>query len=146
MHRGFRRTVATVALLTLLLFVGYEIGVRLVTPDEVRYEVRSGGPLTPTVTSSGTITDAATITQLRAALAASHPTRSLKDAYLTKLTGEGCSFGGWTTVTLWFTWHNLPVETVSPGPGCAFVWSQVSVGGIPNPRLYLIDPNAWRLP
>lgn len=130
----------------LALFVAFEVGVRLVTPDAVEYHIQSGGPLSPATTQSGTITDTATLARLRELLAEPHPTSQLRDAYFAKWSGHGCSVGSWTTVTLRFTWHGLPVEVVSPGPGCAFEWSEVSRGGLPDPTLTFIDASDWRLP
>lgn len=136
--RAVRRCAALLAV-ALALFVAFEVGVRLITPDAVGYTVESGGPISDPVTRTGIITDPATVARLRAALSSPAQTTSLKDAYLSAWAGDGCSYGSWSATTLRFTWRGLPVEVVSPGPGCAFEWSQLSSGGLPDPQLHLID-------
>lgn len=124
--------------LALALFVAYEVGVRMVTPDAVQYEIVTVQPAGPGSTQSGTITDPATIAQWRAAMTA-HPTKSLSDAYFSAWGGTGCSVGTVEHTTVRFTWHGLPVEVVSPGPGCALMSSEVWRGGLPDPQIYLVN-------
>lgn len=135
-----RRRVALGMTMALALFVAFEVSVRLVTPDAVRYQIVTINPVGPGSTRSGTITDPATVMRWRAAMTA-QPVERLSDAYFTAWWGNGCSYGTVEVATARFTWHGLPVETVSPGPGCAG-GTILSSGGLPSLQTYLVDFDA----
>ena len=123
------------ALLT--LFVAFEVGVRLITPDAVQYRIQTINPDGTSFTRAGTITDPAVVARWSEAMT-SQPAKSLFDAYNTAWFGTGCSHGTIEIATARFTWHGLPVEVMSPGPGCpngSMIWS----GGVPDPETYWVD-------
>ncbi len=138
--RGFltRRRALAVVIALVVVFVAFEVGVRLLPPDAVQYTIQTVNPNGPGSTVSGAITDPATVARWRAAMTA-RPRMSLKDSYIARWQGAGCSFGTYSFATYIFTWHGLPVEVVSPGPSCAGGY-QVSSGGIPDWNTYFIDP------
>ena len=132
-----RRTLALTAALV-VAFAAFEVGVRLLQPDTMRYTIQTFNPVGPGSTVSGTITDPAAIVYWRAAMTA-RPQMSLKDSYIARWQGAGCSVGTFSVATYRFTWHGLPVEVVSPGPSCAGGYA-ISSGGIPDWNTYFIDP------
>jgi hypothetical protein len=67
------------------------------------------------------------------------PKMSLKDSYIARAQGAGCSVGTFSVATYRFTWHGLPIEVVSPAPSCAGGY-QISRGGMPDWNTYFIDP------
>ena len=126
--------------LAFVLFVTFEIGVRLVTPDAVQYETQSsinGGPVT---IQSGTITDPATIAKWHAAMTAQPASRLLPTVYVHSwLKLDTCAPLGYYAATYRFTWHGLPVEVVTPAPVCGYGWYEISSGGLLDVHAYLID-------
>jgi hypothetical protein len=133
-----RRTVLIGLAVALVLFVAFEVGVRQITPDAVSYEIVTVNPVGPGRTQSGAITEPATIAKWRSAMTA-QPGKRLSDAYFTAWWGTGCAFGTTVSGTVRFTWHGLPVEVASPAPGCAFMSSVLSSGGLPAPQIYYVD-------
>lgn len=135
---SWRRALAVIAALA-LGFVVFEVGVRIVPPDAVSYDIQTIEPFGPEGPHShGVVTDPATIARWRAAMTA-HPSRPLIEGYLARWQGVGCSYGTVTVAAYTFTWRGLPVEVVSPGPGCVGGY-QVSSGGLPDWNTYLLDP------
>lgn len=144
MRRFFtrRRILVTIAIVA-LLFVAFEIGVRLLPPDAVSYRIDEHN-LTATgivvTTISGTVTAPKTVARWRTALTDQPPAQSLFGIYLSNWEGtDTCSRGGYDIATYRFTWHGLPVAVVSTAPSCAGRM-QISSGGIPDWNTYLIDP------
>jgi hypothetical protein len=139
--RGFftrRRILVSIAILALLL-IGFEVGVRLMPPDEVSYDIQTiepSGPPDPHL--HGVITDPVTVARWRAVMTA-QPDSLLISAYIERWQGVGCASGTYFVATYRFTWHGLPVEVVSPGPSCAAGF-QVTSGGISDWNTYIIDP------
>lgn len=134
----WRRAPALIAAL-LALFVAFEVGVRLIEPDAVTYDIQTiepAGPPGPHL--HGEVTDPATIARWRAAITA-HSGDTILHAYEERWQSAGCANGTEFVVTYTFTWHGLPVEDVTNGPSCAGGY-EVSHGGLPNWNLYLIDP------
>lgn len=127
----------------LVLFVAFEVGVRMVTPDTVHYRIVSVNYLTIPETvqiQTGTLTNAAAIEKWRAGLVAT-PIESLWGSYLAALIGVHCNGGGSISATALFTWHGLPVEAASPGPDCAHPMV-ISQGGLPDFYAYSVDYTA----
>ncbi|HEU0026682.1 MAG TPA: hypothetical protein VFQ25_06160 [Ktedonobacterales bacterium] len=133
-----RRSALAIIASLVVAFVAFEVGVRLLQPDAVQYTIQTVNPNGPGSTISGTITDPATIARWRAAMT-ERPRMSLKDSYIARWQGVGCSVGTFSVATYRFTWHELPVEVVSPGPSCAGGYA-ISSGGIPDWSTYFIDP------
>ncbi len=133
----WRRALVFIAALV-LAFVVFEVGVRLLPPDAVRYTIQAINPAEPDVTVSGTITDPATVARWRAVMT-EKPSGALINSYIARWQGVGCSYGSITIATYNFTWHGLPVEVVSHVPSCIGGY-QVSSGGISDRNTYLIDP------
>lgn len=134
----WRRNALIGLAVALALLVAFEVSIRQITPDAVQYQIVTYPLMGHERERTGVVTDPATIATWRAAVSAQSDKR-LWDAYLSDWSGAGCSYGTITSGTLRFTWHGLPVEVASPGPGCAWVWLQVSSGGLPDPHLHLVD-------
>lgn len=129
-----------------LLFVAFEMGIRLITPDAVEStitfvpcKVQSLCTTTMPLSRSGRTTDPRTIAMYQALLAPPNESKSLVASYLATWGGATCAPLTTYTVTLRFTWHGIPVEAASPGPGCDNGWSQVSSGGLPDLNMYTLD-------
>jgi len=121
------------ALLLVVLFVAFEIGVRLVTPDELQYSVVQTTNGYTDFSFTRTITDPATVARWRAAMTATPSGQHIWQR------GGDCA-GGLTfyDISYTFLWHGLPVETVNLLPSCAQRF-EVSRGGIPDLRSYSIS-------
>ena len=135
---NWRQIVVKVCLLLLAAFAIFEIGVRLLPADAVRYEVQvstNGGPVT---TRTGTITDPATVARWRADVTA-NPANELLIGLLIGQWREQytCSYLSTFNASYVFLWHGLPIESVSLLPVC-FERYQISSGGIVDPRTYNI--------
>jgi hypothetical protein len=125
--------VMRVALLLVVLFAIFEISVRLLPPDAVRYEIQFYPYGAAPSSKSGTITDPTTIAQWQSAVTANPNGRFIWQ------TGGDCSQSSDFTATYVFLWHGLPIEVVSQLPSC-FAQYKVSSGGIPDLRAYQIAP------
>lgn len=136
-HIGWKR-IALAVILLLLIFLGFEISVRLLPPDTVRYTIQTINPAGPDTTASGTVTNPTTIARWRAAMTA-QPDGTLIASYQLRWQGIGCSIGTHTIANYIFTWHGLPLEVVSVQPSCPGGY-QVTSGGIPDWNTYVIDP------
>ncbi len=143
-----RRAIVVVCLLLVAGFVLFEIGVRLLPADSVRYEIHAFGykfqgsrPVPYDVTKTGTITDRTTIARWRAAVIAEPSGQSLVGTLIAQQRGEITCAGGLAGVTASyvFFWRGLPIESVSQLPTCDSRY-MISSGGIPAPGTYLIDP------
>jgi hypothetical protein len=108
-----RRVLALIAVLV-VAFVAFEVGVRLLQPDAVSYQIErfpnpystgSGGQYSAV---SGTITDPATVARWRAAMTAK-PAEPLASSYFRWFELSIYCVGP-TFATYTFTWHGLPVE------------------------------------
>ena len=133
---NWRQIAVKVCLLLLAAFAIFEIGVRLLPADAVRYEVQvstNGGPV---ITKSGTITDPATVARWRAEVTA-NPASELRIGILIGQWREQytCSVLSYFGASYVFLWHGLPIESVSLLPVC-FERYQISSGGIVDPRTY----------
>ena len=145
-RRPVRRWMILLAI-ALALFVAFEVGIRLVTPDAMEFtlsfvpcKVQSVCSSTPPPRRSFVTTDPRQIARYQALLEPPNETKLLVDAYLEAWTGVGCPPAPITNyTTLRFTWHGIPVEAASPGPGCDNGWSQVSRGGLPDLNMYTLD-------
>jgi hypothetical protein len=138
-----RRVLALIAVLV-VAFVAFEVGVRLLQPDAVSYQIErfpnpystgSGGQYSAV---SGTITDPATVARWRAAMTAK-PAEPIANSYLRSWWQDIYCIGP-TFATYTFTWHGLPVEVVSDAPAACGESLQISRGGIPDWNTYTIDP------
>ena len=126
-----------------VMFVAFEVGVRMVTPDTIHYRIVSVNYLTIPETvqvQTGTLTDAAGVAKWRAGLVAT-PIDSLWGSYLAALTGVHCNGGGSISATALFTWHGLPVEVASPGPDCSQPMV-ITQGWLPDFYVYSVDYSA----
>ena len=121
------------ALLLVVVFAAFEIGVRLVTPDEVQYTAVAQFDGTVYSSTSGTITDPATVARYRAAM-----TATPSGKYVWQGWHSTCAGTDPFSYTYTFLWHSLPVEVVSQAPFCTGDQYQISSGGITDPRTYLI--------
>lgn len=135
---NWRQVVVRVCLLLLAAFAIFEIAVRLLPADAVRYEVQvstNGGPIT---TKTGTITDPATVARWRAEVTA-NPASELRIGLLIGQWRKqySCSYLSTFDASYDFFWHGLPIESVSLLPVC-FERYQISSGGIIDPRTYNI--------
>ena len=135
---NWRQIVVKVCLLLLAAFAIFEIGVRLLPADAVRYGVQvstNGGPVTR---ETGAITDPATVARWRAAVTA-NPASELLIGLLIGLWREqySCSASGTFDASYDFLWHGLPIESATLLPVC-FERYQISSGGIFDPRTYNI--------
>ncbi|HEX8733021.1 MAG TPA: hypothetical protein VF725_13290 [Ktedonobacterales bacterium] len=137
MNIGRKRLLLAIVVL-LCVFLGFEIGVRLLPADTVQYSIETINPAGPDTTVSGTVTNPATIARWRAAMTA-QPNEPLIESYLARWQGVGCSSGTIYNASYNFTWHGLPVEVVSVVPSCLGGY-QVSSGGIPGWSAYIIYP------
>lgn len=133
-----RRAWVIVVALLALGFVAFEVGVRALPPDAVQYSIQTINPVGPGSTVSGTVTDPTTVARWRAAMT-KRPDGLLIETYIARWQGAVCSVGTHIAATYTFTWHGLPVAVVSSEPTCIGGY-QVSSGGIPNPRTYIIAP------
>ncbi len=136
-----RRRALTVLGALIVVFAAFEVGIRLLPPDAVSYEFQSSVNGGPVMTTSGVITDPATVARWRAAMTAHPSRRSLPNLSIAGWQGRNtCAPLGLYTARYRFTWHGLPVEVVSHAPGCGGGGYQVSSGGIPDWNTYLINP------
>jgi hypothetical protein len=124
-----------------VVFVVFESAVRLIPPDAVHYTVEyslNGGPVT---TKTGTITDPKTIARWRAAMTATPSGRLLFEFVIRQWQGNPftCAPLGYYSASYTFSWHGLPLEGVSRIPNTCLEQYEVSSGGIPDPRAYLVD-------
>lgn len=143
--RRRRRALIAVAL-ALLLFAAFEVGIRLITPDAMEFTLnfipchQSQLFCTTPPRRSFVTTNQRMIAMYQALLAPPNTSQPLAVAYLTAWKNVGCPPGPLTNyTTLRFTWHGIPVEAASPGPGCEAQWSQVSSGGLPDLNMYVLD-------
>ena len=121
------------ALLLVVAFVAFEVGVRLVTPDAVRYTAVDQFHGTVYSSTSGTITDPATVAQWQADM-----TANPSGKYVWQGWHSTCAGTDPYSYTYTFLWHGLPVEVVTQAPFCAGGLYQISSGGVTDPRAYLI--------
>lgn len=137
--RGNRRkAILLVCLALVAAFVLFELGVRLLPADAVRYQIQTyfNGDLVST--SAGTITDPATVARWRDAMTAQPSRESLVGTLIAQQRGEiVCTGLGGSAATYVFLWHGLPIESVSPLPCVRYV---ISRGGISDMGTYIIDP------
>lgn len=126
--RNHRATIARAAILLGAVLVAFEVGVRLLTPDTVWYEAQSTTNGNLDFTTSGTVTDAATIAPWRAAM-----TETPSGKFLWQ-SGGTCAPHSASYV---FLWHGLPLEVVTSLPRCGDQY-EITSGGIPDPRTYVV--------
>lgn len=135
---NWRQVVVKVCLLLLAAFIIFEIGVRLLPADAVRYEVQvstNGGPVT---TRTGTITDPATVARWRAAVTAKPSGELLIGTLIGQWRRQyNCSVLSYSSASYVFLWHGLPIEAVSSLPVCTEPYA-ISSGGIFDPRTYYL--------
>ena len=130
-QRNWRTLFVRIALLLVAAFAVFEIGVRLLPPDAVRYAAQETLNGEIVFTKSGTITNPATIARWRAAMTATPSGKFLWQQ------GGTCAPSGAYTATYVFLWHGLPIEVVSSLTGCRADYG-ISSGGIPDPRTYYV--------
>ena len=121
-------------LLVVAGFVLFEVGVRLITPDAVRYDVQvttNGGP---PITRTGTITDPNTIARWRAAVTETPSGHLLIGTLFSQNT---CAPLSYETVSYVFLWHGIAIEAVSSLSVCTEEY-MISSGGLPDPRTYFV--------
>ncbi|HEX2348981.1 MAG TPA: hypothetical protein VHI51_11160 [Ktedonobacterales bacterium] len=141
-----RRRWLALIVAALLLFVAFEVSIRLITPDAMEFTL-TFTPCKPYNTFCTTppkrsfvTTDPSQIAMYQALLEPPNEGKLLVDAYLEAWTGVGCPSAPTTNqTTLRFTWHGIPVEATSSGPGCDNGWTQVSSGGLPDLNMYVLD-------
>jgi len=129
-RRGLIVRLAIVALI--VLFVAFEIGVRLLPPDAVHYTTQVVAPTGQVFSStSGTITDPAMVAHYRAAMTARPSGKYVWQTW------RQVSCGGFDpySATYTFLWHGLPIEVVTRASRCADTY-EISSGGFPDPRIY----------
>jgi hypothetical protein len=137
---AFWRNHRTIFIRTLLLlvavFVIFEVGVRLLTPDAVQYDVQvstNGGPVD---TRTGTITDPTTIARWRVAFTKTPSGQLLISTLIRQWEKQiTCATLSSFTASYVFLWHGITLEAVSSLPACDEEY-QISSGGLPDPRTY----------
>ncbi|HEY1390866.1 MAG TPA: hypothetical protein VGF38_20190 [Ktedonobacterales bacterium] len=133
---NWRQVAVRLCLFLLAAFALFEIGVRLLPADAVRYQVQvstNGGPVT---TKTGTITDPATVARWRDEVTANPASELLIGLLIGQWREQySCSGLGTFDASYVFLWHGLPIESVSLLPVC-FERYQISSGGIVDPRTY----------
>lgn len=134
----WRAKVIRVLLLLVGLFVIFEMGLRLLTPDAVQYDVQVSTNGGPPITRTGTITDPTTIARWRAKVTAT-PSRYLLVGTLMREWGkqDTCAPLSYLTGSYVFLWHGIAIEAVSSLPVCDEEY-QISSGGLPDPRTYFV--------
>jgi len=125
--------VRLIMLALIVLFAAFEIGVRLLPPDEVQYTAVAQFDGTVISSTSGTITDPATVARYRAAMTATPSGKFVWQGWHSTCAGTDPF-----SYTYTFLWHGLPVEVVSQAPFCTGNQYQISSGGITDPRTYYI--------
>lgn len=129
-RRGLVVRLAIVALV--VLFVAFEIGVRLLTPDAVHYTTQVVSPTGQVFSStSGTITDPAVVAHYRAAMTAKPTGRYVWQTWR-RVTCAGVDP---YSATYTFLWHGLPIEVIMLAPTCGDNY-EISQGGLPDPQIY----------
>lgn len=131
-RRGLVVRLAIVALVVALIIV-FEIGVRQVTPDAVQYTAVAQFDGTVISSTSGTITDPATVVRYRAAMTATPSGKYVWQGWHSTCEGVDSS-----SYTYTFLWHGLPVEVVTQAPFCDGSQYQISSGGITDPGTYYL--------
>ena len=133
-----RRLIVIVCLLLVALFAVFEIGVRLLPPDAVRYETQLSTNGGPAIMKTGTITDPAAIAGLRAEATAQPSGHLLIGTLISQWRGQNtCAPLSYYSATYVFLWHGIAIETLSSLPTCDEQYT-VSSGGIPDPRTYYV--------
>ncbi len=133
-----RRLIVMVCLLLVALFAVFEIGVRLLPPDSVRYETQLSTNGGPTIIRTGAITDPATIARLRAEATAQPSGHLLIGTLIGQWRGQDtCAPLSYYSATYVFLWHGVAIETFSSLPTCDEQYT-VSSGGLPDPRTYYV--------
>ncbi len=123
-------------LIVIILFALFEIGVRVLPPDAVQYDVEANTDGRVTLSQSGIMTDPTTIAQWRAAVTASPTNETLIGALIHAWRkDEICAPLSTFTASYVFLWHGLPLESVTLLSICGEE-STISSGGIPDPRTY----------
>ena len=130
-RRNWRTFAVRGALGLVAAFAVFEIGVRLLPPDAVRYSARLTTNGEAIFTKSGTITDPATVARWHAAMTQTPSGKLLWQG------GGTCAPLSSYAATYTFLWHGLPVEVVSSLPICGDQYV-VSSGGIPDPGTYIV--------
>lgn len=131
-----RRVFVIMCLLVVGGFAVFEIGVRLLPPDAVRYETQLSNNGGPAITQTGTITDPATIARLRAEATGKPSGQLLIGTLIGQARGqEACAPLSYYSATYVFLWHGVTVESFSSLPTCDEQYA-ISSGGIPDPRTY----------
>lgn len=136
-----RKATLLVCLALVTAFVLFEIGVRLLPPDAVQYEIQTYFNGSLVNTQAGTITDPATVARWRATVTAHPSGETLVGTLIAQQRGEIMCAGGLAgnTASYVFLWHGLPIESVSALPTCIARY-MISRGGIPDLGTYIIDP------
>ncbi|HEX8996016.1 MAG TPA: hypothetical protein VF812_08290 [Ktedonobacterales bacterium] len=139
-RRGWRTRLFTALALVAAAFFAFQIVVRLLTPDAVRYQSRLSNNGQPAITKTGTITDAATVARWRALVTARPSGKLIFAALMGQWQGtDTCAPLSVYQASYVFLWHGVPIEVVSTLQSCDSSY-MVSRGGIPDPRTYLIEP------
>lgn len=136
---GWKRRALTVVFL-LIIFLGFEIGVRLLPPDTIYYTIVTRHPNGPDTTVSGTVTNPATVARWRATMTAQPSGQPVLGIYMSSLIGaNNCSRGQYMIPTYSFLWRGIPVEVATYSPSCV-PRIQVSRGFIPDWNTYFVEP------
>lgn len=131
-----RRVFVIMCLLVVGGFTVFEIGVRLLPPDTVRYEIQIATNGSPAITQTGTITDPATIARLRAEVTAKPSGQLLIGTLIGQWRGQDtCAPLSYYSATYVFLWHGVTIEAFSSLPTCDEQYA-VSSGGLPDPRTF----------
>jgi hypothetical protein len=139
--RTLRPVLLKGALVLGIVFAFIEVGVRVLPPDAVHYDVQeyTNGELI--FSRSGIVTDPATISQWRAAVTSiPSPTNETLISALIHAwrKDEMCAPLGSTVVSYVFVWHGFPTESVTSLPVCGPL-CMISSGGIPDPRTFIVS-------
>jgi hypothetical protein len=136
--RKYRTILLRILLILVALFVLFEVGIRLLTPDVVRYDVQISTNGGPTITRTGTITDPTTIARWRVAVAETPSGHSLIGTLIRQLQKQIlCAPLSYITASYIFLWHGLVIEAISSLPVCTEEY-MISSGGLPDPRTYFV--------
>jgi hypothetical protein len=134
-----RRLVLWLVLCVVAVFVlFFEVGVRLITPDALQYDVQvtnNGGPI---ITRTGTITNPTTIAGWRAQVTQTPSGQWLPGTLIREWRKQDlCAPLSNVTASYTFLWHGMVIEQVSSLPVCTEEHA-ISRGGLPDLRTYFV--------
>lgn len=136
--RKYRPILLRILLILVAVLVVFEVGIRLLTPDTVRYDLQVSTNGGPTITRTGTITNPTTIARWRAAVLETPSGHLLIGTLIREWQKQiNCAPLSYATASYVFLWHGLVMESVASLPVCTEEYT-ISSGGLPDPRTYFV--------